>query len=105
MIPPKIGRYGWIGILSVVLGVDIPVLISNEVERRKNELNSDYNPVYIKTMSEWCWEAVEHPIKRWLVFAIIVILVKHLAAPKILRRYDPIGVVGFGVKVIINRGQ
>lgn len=104
-IPTKIGRYGWIAILFVVLGIDIPVMAHNELERKKAEENIDYDAEYIKTISDWCWEAIEHPIKRYLVFTIMLILVKHLAAPNFLRRYDPIGAVGLCIKVAMKHGR
>lgn len=103
-LPEKIGIYGWLGILLIVLGIDIPVIIYNELEQRAATIENR-DPFLIKTLSEWCWEAVEHPIKRVIVFISMIVLFKHLAAPKILRRYDPIGVVSLTVRMAIRRGR
>jgi hypothetical protein len=86
------------------LAIDIPILINNELEKKQSASSLGYSPKEVKTISDWCWDALEHPYKRIFVILGAVVLGKHLLAPKILRKYDPIGIVSLAVKVLTRGG-
>ena len=62
-------------------------LVYEVVAMAINDLNKD-RPDKKETFSDGCWRGIEHPVVRWPIWLAILILVKHLAAPNFLRRYD-----------------
>ncbi len=93
-LPSNIGKAGWYLILGVVVAIDVPVLIHNQ----------KYPDDQIWTISEWCWDSLNHPKKKWVTWFTIAAVAKHLAAPNTLRKADPIGLIGLGVRTLVKRG-
>ena len=89
---PKKSTIGWLILGSFILGYDVIALALNDS-------NTSSNRKY-ETLSDGCWRGVEHPVVRWPIWLSIVVIAKHLAAPEILRKYDPIKLVGVVVQYL-----
>jgi len=91
---PKRSTTAWILLGSYILIYDVVAIALNDMNSKKG-----YKEKH-ETFSDGCWRGVEHPVARWPIWLAILILVKHLAAPDFLRRYDPIGLVGRVIKFL-----
>ena len=91
---PKKSTSGWAILGLFILGYDVVAMALNDYNK-----NSKVEDKY-ETLSDGCWRGVDHPIVRWPIWLTILILVKHLAVPNFLRKYDPIGLVGITVRWI-----
>lgn len=78
----------WAVLGLYIFSYDVIAMALNDIKKSEN---SDRR---YETFSDGCWRGIEHPFIRWPIFLTIIILVKHLAAPNFLRKYDPIGLVG-----------
>lgn len=85
---PKKSTAAWAVLGGYIFIYDVAAIALNDYNKTKGS-NKRY-----ETFSDGCWRGVEHPVVRWPIWLAILILVKHLAAPNFLRRYDPIGLIG-----------
>lgn len=90
---PKRSTKAWIFVALFILVYDVIAMALNDLGGEKK----------YETFSDGCWRGIEHPIVRWPIWASIVILVKHLAAPNFLKKYDPLRLVGITTKFIRKR--
>jgi len=88
---PKRAVKAWIFLGLYILIYDIIAIVLN------HSSEDDVGKVTYETFSDRCWKAVDHPVARWPVWAAIVFIAKHLAAPSFLQKYDPIRVIGYTV--------
>lgn len=95
---PRKSTAAWVALGSYILIYDIIAMALSDAESDR-ESGREY-----ETLSDGCWRGVEHPIVRWPIWLSVLVLAKHLAAPKVLRKYDPISIVGFIVRYIKKRG-
>lgn len=91
---PKRSTAAWIILGLYILIYDVVAMTLNDYNKSRS---SDKR---YETFSDGCWRGVEHPVVRWPIWFVILVLVKHLAAPNFLRKYDPIGLVGSIVRWI-----
>jgi len=91
---PKRSTLAWAALGAYIFIYDVVAIALNDIEKNRGS-NRRY-----ETFSDGCWRGVEHPVVRWPIWLAILILVKHLAAPDFLRKYDPIGLVGKVVRFI-----
>lgn len=96
---PKKSTAAWIFLGMYILVYDIFAMALSDIEK-DDKTGREY-----ETLSDGCWRGVEHPIARWPIWISVIILAKHLAAPKILRKYDPISIVGIVVRYIRKYGS
>ena len=94
---PKRSTTAWIILGLYIFIYDVIAIALNDYNKSKN---SDRR---YETFSDGCWRGIEHPVARWPIWFVILVLVKHLGAPNFLRRYDPIGLVGSVVRWIRKR--
>lgn len=96
---PEKATGAWIILGLYILIYDVIAIILNHSEDNQKVIAHE-------TFSDRCWKAVENPRSRWFVWAGILIIAKHLAAPSFLQKYDPIRVVGYIIgsirKKIVN---
>lgn len=85
---PKRSTSAWAALGLYIFVYDVVAISLNDYNKSRS---SDKR---YETFSDGCWRGVEHPVVRWPIWLAILILVKHLAAPNFLRKYDPIGLVG-----------
>lgn len=88
---PKKAVKAWIILGLYILIYDIIAIILN------HSFGEDDQKVVYETFSDRCWRAVDHPVARWPVWAAIVVVAKHLAAPRFLQKYDPIKFIGYSI--------
>jgi hypothetical protein len=69
----KSGAIGWAGIAAYVIAYDYWAI------RTDNE-----------TLSGACWRSLSHPYGKWVTLTIVTGLVKHLVAPDLLPKVDPL---------------
>ena len=91
---PRRSSAAWLFIGVFIFVYDVIAMAINDL------VNSNEKK---ETFSDGCWRCIEHPILRWPIWLSILILVKHLAAPNFLRKYDPIGLVGKVMNYIKKR--
>ena len=91
---PKKAVKAWAVLGLYILVYDVIAIILNHSSEDGSQ------KVVYETFSDRCWKAVDHPIARWPVWAAIVVIAKHLAAPTFLQKYDPIRVIGYVVNYI-----
>lgn len=92
---PKRSTMAWAFIGGFIFVYDVVAIALNDLYKTDNRK--------YETFSDGCWRGVEHPVARWPIWIAILILVKHLAAPNFLRKYDPIKLVGFTMRFIKKR--
>jgi len=85
---PKRSTAAWAALGFYIFVYDVVAMSLNDYNKSR-----DSDKRY-ETFSDGCWRGVDHPIVRWPIWLLVLILVKHLAAPNFLRKYDPIGLVG-----------
>jgi len=95
---PRKSTTAWVVLGLYILIYDIIAMALSDVEQDR-KTGRDY-----ETLSDGCWRGVEHPIVRWPIWLSVIVIAKHLAAPKILRKYDPISIVGLVITIIRKRG-
>lgn len=94
---PKKSTFAWGALGAYIFIYDVIAIALNDMEESKGSSRR------YETFSDGCWRGIQHPIVRWPIWLAILILVKHLAAPDFLRKYDPIGLVGKVIRFIKAR--
>jgi hypothetical protein len=94
---PRRSTVAWVVLALYILIYDVIAMILNDRNKSRG------SNVKYETFSDGCWRGVYHPVARWPIWACILIIVKHLAAPNFLHEYDPLKIVGKTIRFIRKR--
>jgi len=89
---PRKATIAWITLGLFILIYDVIAMSLNDYHKSKG------SGIVHETLSDACWRGINHPTVRWPIWLSTAAIVKHLAFPNFLKKYDPISLVGTIIK-------